>query len=72
MKPQDEDRACAPSETPEPFLSGIGTCDWGDCDEPVTCLRYDAHGHGWLPVCDGCSRKPDGIEAPRLAPLEAP
>ena len=26
-------------------------CDWGDCDEPVAAYRFDADGHGWLPVC---------------------
>ena len=28
-------------------------CDWGGCDEPVAGYRFDAGGHGWLPVCAG-------------------
>lgn len=67
--PGDEGRACAPSEEPEAFLSAIGTCDWGDCDRPVAFLRFDVHGHGWLPVCDLCARIPDGFEPPRITAL---
>jgi hypothetical protein len=33
------------------------TCDWGDCDEPVTAYRLDEGGRPedarWLPVCTG-------------------
>ncbi len=39
-----------------------GTCDWGDCDEPVAVLRLDRHGHGWLPCCARCAAVPDGLE----------
>lgn len=34
------------------------TCDWGDCDKPAALARFDAHGHGWLPVCEDCGTKP--------------
>lgn len=44
---------------PEPWGDPKGrTCDWGDCDEPATAARFDAHGHGWLPVCEDCATKP--------------
>lgn len=38
------DRDERPSDEP------MGTCDWGDCDEPVVAWRW-ADSHGWLPVC---------------------
>lgn len=28
----------------------LGSCDWGDCDEPSTTYRLSPE-HGWLPVC---------------------
>lgn len=39
---------------PSPLAKG---CDWGDCDGDAVLARYDAHGHGWLPVCATCAYK---------------
>jgi hypothetical protein len=41
-----------------PPVEAWKTCDWGECDKPATKARYDARGHGWLPVCDDCAKKP--------------
>jgi gamma-glutamylcyclotransferase (GGCT)/AIG2-like uncharacterized protein YtfP len=46
-------------DEPEPEHGTIQplTCDWGDCDHPATCLRYDAQElHDWLPCCAECAR----------------
>jgi hypothetical protein len=32
-------------------------CDAGGCSKIAALARYDAHGHGWLPVCEECSKK---------------
>lgn len=34
------------------------TCDWGWCGRIAKQARFDAHGHGWLPVCDECAALP--------------
>src|SRR5260221_9287575 len=54
-----------------------GTCDWGDCDEIATEMRWDDE-HGWLPVCayhaepeDGqCGNTPYEIRASDTEPPE--
>jgi hypothetical protein len=35
-----------------------GECDWGECSRPAAYLRLDMHGHGWLPCCEACAKKP--------------
>lgn len=39
-------------------LTEMVTCDWGDCEKPAAAAKLDAWGHGWLPVCNDCAKKP--------------
>jgi hypothetical protein len=42
---------------------GVLPCDWGGCERVAVAARFDAWGHGWLPVCAECAIKPDSLEA---------
>lgn len=39
----------------------LGTCDWGDCDEPATRRRYDPDTRLMVPVCE--DHRPDYVLA---------
>lgn len=48
---REQREATRPTEDPAEH----GTCDWGGCNDLATQWRHDKE-HGWLPVCDKCSR----------------
>ena len=57
MVPKHGDVQRATSDDMPEHAQGA-TCDWGECDGPTVAYRYDAWGHGWLPVCEACAVKP--------------
>lgn len=43
-----EDPSQEPATDPAAF---VATCDWGGCNLPSTCWRWDDRFRIWLPVC---------------------